>query len=72
MKITVKAKPRSKVNKVVQTSPGQYQVWTTEAPDKGRANQAIIELLAEHFQIAKSRIVLKSGAASRQKIFEIS
>lgn len=71
MKINVKVKPRSRINKVAETGPGQFQVWTTAAPDKGQANQAVIELLAEHLKIAKSRIVLKSGAASRHKLFEI-
>ncbi len=33
----------------------------------GRANQALIEFLAEHFRVPKSRVRITSGLKSRQK-----
>ena len=33
----------------------------------GKANQALIEFLAEHFHVAKSRVRIASGLKSRQK-----
>jgi len=35
--------------------------------EKGRANEAVLELLAEYFEIAKSRIEIQSGATSKIK-----
>jgi uncharacterized protein (TIGR00251 family) len=43
----------------------------TAPPDKGKANEALIELLAGHFGVAKSAIRLIKGQMSRQKLIEI-
>lgn len=43
----------------------------TAPRDKGKANEALIELLAEYFDLPKSAIRLVKGETSRQKILEI-
>jgi len=48
-----------------------YKVSVKEAPVAGKANEAIIEALAEYFDVAKSNITLISGQSSKQKVFEI-
>lgn len=35
--------------------------------EKGRANKAVIELLAEYFSVAKSQIEIVSGQTNRNK-----
>jgi len=45
------------------------RVSVTAAPDKGKANQAIVKLLSESLNVAKSSIELRSGATSREKRF---
>ena len=40
-------------------------------PENGKANRALIALLAGHLDIARGKIRLVSGAASRRKILEI-
>jgi len=42
-----------------------------ERPVEGRANEAIIKLLAGHFRISRSQVKLISGAVSKRKVFEI-
>ncbi|KKP88723.1 MAG: hypothetical protein UR93_C0009G0011 [Berkelbacteria bacterium GW2011_GWA2_35_9] len=71
MIITIFAKPNAKENIIEEISTTQYKISVTAPPVKGLANQKIIELLAEHFNIAKSQIILKSGFSSRIKKFEI-
>jgi uncharacterized protein YggU (UPF0235/DUF167 family) len=85
MKIIIKAKTRAKVTKVERvdqpvldlgeekgkTKLVTYKVAVKEAPINGKANEAIIEALAEYFDTAKSNINLISGQSSKQKIFEI-
>ena len=71
MKISVKAHPKAKKARRVTAGDESYEVWVNEAPDKGRANEAIVEAMSKHLQIAKSRFVIISGAASKNKIFEI-
>lgn len=48
-----------------------YKISVKEAPVAGKANEAIIEALAEYFDVAKSNITLISGQTSKQKVFEI-
>jgi len=48
-----------------------YLVKVKSLPVDNKANQEIIELLAEFFQVSKKEIELKKGVKSNNKIFEI-
>ena len=48
-----------------------YKVSVKEAPEHGRANDAIARLLAKYFKITLSDVHLVSGQTSKQKIFDI-
>lgn len=71
MKIFVRVKPNSKEEKVEKIDEHNYSVAVCEPPIKGRANKAIIEALASYFKISPSRIRIKVGHASKNKIIEI-
>ena len=71
MKISVKTHPKSKKVEVLQIDESHYEVWVREAPEKGKANQAVIEALSEHLGVARSKISVSSGHASRNKIVEV-
>lgn len=71
MKITVKAKPGAKEERLENLGDNSYGVRVKEKPAGGKANEAVRNLLAEHFGVSKSRVVLLKGASSRQKVFEI-
>ncbi|MCL6707364.1 DUF167 domain-containing protein [Pseudomonas sp. R2.Fl] len=43
----------------------------TAVPEKGKANKALIELLAKRLGVAKSTVSVISGDTSRQKILRI-
>ncbi|MVA72531.1 DUF167 domain-containing protein [Agrobacterium vitis] len=47
------------------------KVRVSDVPEKGRANKALIALLAKRLGIAKSAVSLISGDTSRQKILRI-
>jgi len=72
MTITVKAKPSARENKIQEIGENEYRISVTEPPVQGRANYAIIELLADHFNVSKSDVKLVSGFRSREKTFEIN
>jgi len=72
MKITVKANPDSYNDKVEKISETRFAVETREPPINGRANQAIIRLLADYFKIPAYKIRLIKGAREKSKIFEIN
>lgn len=47
------------------------RVSVTAPPEKGKANRALIALLAKRLGVAKSAIILVSGETSRQKLLEV-
>lgn len=71
MKIFIKAKPNAKTEKVEKISDTEFAVAIKEPPQGGRANEAIVRALADYFGVAKSRIRIKSGQASKNKIVEV-
>ena len=71
MKIFVKVKPNSKEERLEKMDENNYSVWVKEKPREGRANLAAIKILAEHFGVSKSNVILLKGRTSKQKIFEI-
>ena len=71
MQITVKVKTRAGKNQVQCIDCGHYVVFTTMVPEHGKANHAVIELLAEYLHIGKSRVRIVHGLRSSVKILEI-
>lgn len=48
------------------------RVAVTAAPDGGKANAAVVKLLAKAWGVAKSRISVASGAAARRKTLHVA
>ena len=72
MKISVKVKPQAKENKVKKIGLDDYVVWVKAKAIEGKANQAVIKILSEYFDIAKSKVVLIKGKRTRDKIFMVN
>lgn len=66
----VRVTPRARQNKVVENGD-VLRVYTTTVAENGRANDAVVELLSKHFDIAKSRIKIVRGQTSRDKVVAI-
>ena len=71
MKIQVKVKPGSKTEELSREGDS-FIVKVKEPPKEGRANQAVIKLLAEHFGVPQSQVRIISGFKSRNKIIEVA
>ena len=56
-------------NEVRGEQDGMLRVSVTQAPEKGKANKAIIELLSRLLGIKKSQIELIAGPTAPQKRF---
>ncbi len=67
----VKVKPNSKVQKIQEDADGSLIVHLKSPPVDGKANEELIKLLSENFDVPKSHIRIKSGLSSRQKLIEI-
>ena len=71
MRIKVVVVPRSSRNGIEELPDGSFKVWVRAVPEKGKANLAVIELLALNFRVPKTQIELISGHRDKHKIFEI-
>ena len=69
--LSVRAAPGARQNEIRGEYDGALKIAVTQAPEKGKANQALIALLAQVLQLRKSNIELLSGATSSQKRFLI-
>jgi uncharacterized protein (TIGR00251 family) len=67
----VRVQPKARANAVKGWHGAALRVSVTAAPDDGKANRAVIDLLAETFDVAPSSINLVRGAASRDKWFRL-
>ena len=72
MIITAKVKPGSKAGDKIELQPdGTYIIYLRARAHDGEANTALIKLLADHFDVPKTTIKIKSGHASRFKTIEL-
>ncbi len=71
MKIQVKVKPNSRTEGVTQEG-NSFAVKVKEPPKEGKANQAVIKLLAEYFGVPRSQVRILSSFKSRSKIVEVA
>ena len=67
----VRVQPKARANAVKGWHGTALRVSVTAAPEDGKANRAVIALLAETFDVAPSSINLVRGAASRDKWFRL-
>ncbi len=71
MKIFIKAKPMSYEEKVEKIDESHFLVCVTEPPQNGLANRGITRVLADYFKVSPSRVIIKKGFTSKNKIIEI-
>ena len=66
--IRIKVIPKSSKTELAGYLPdGTWKVKVAATPEKGRANRALLDFLAEHLGIAKSRLRIASGETSQLK-----
>lgn len=71
MIIRARIKPNS--NSLAIEKVGNELVVRVKAPAvDGKANEAAIKLIAQYYDIPKTKVKLTRGANSRQKVFEIT
>lgn len=70
--VTVTVKPGSRKGPLIEADDdGALTVYVREPAVDGKANKAVIALLAAHFGVPRSRVELASGATARVKRFRI-
>lgn len=70
--LPVQAQPKARKNAIVGTHDGRLKIAVTQPPEKGKANAALMKLLATSLKLRRSQIELISGVTSSKKMFRIT
>jgi hypothetical protein len=69
-RIKIKVVPNARKNKVFEEGE-RLKVYVTSPPTGGKANKAVIKLLADFFEVKRGDVKIIKGEKSREKIVEI-
>jgi uncharacterized protein (TIGR00251 family) len=70
LRIEVKVFPKSSRERLVEKS-GLIKAYVKAAPDKGKANKALVDLIAREYNVKKNRVTIISGQTGRNKVVEV-
>jgi hypothetical protein len=71
MRIEVKVFPRSSREELTEKD-GILKAYVKPAPDKGKANKALIGLVAKQYGVKKRHVSIVRGRTSRVKVLKIA
>ena len=66
-RLEITVHPRSKRNELSAAEDGKIRIYVTAAPERGKANEAAISLLADRLGVAKTYIRILRGHRTRTK-----
>jgi uncharacterized protein len=70
-RLEVRVKPNAKVSSFEEQPDGTWIARVKAPPVEGKANEALIALVAEHFGVRKAQVTIRIGASGRLKQLEI-
>jgi uncharacterized protein (TIGR00251 family) len=71
-RLRVRVSPGSTRAEIVGRHGDAWKLRVTAPPEHGRANEAVVRLLAETLSVPRAAVALVSGHARRDKIVELS
>lgn len=71
-RLRLRVRPGGKRNAIEGAHAGALKVSVTAPPEKGKANRAVVELLARCLDLPPSSVTIVSGTGSREKVVEFA
>ena len=71
MRINIKVHARSKRDSITALPDGSFKVDVKAPPVDGAANEAICELVANHFKVHKRDVEVVLGSTSNKEVIEV-
>ncbi len=71
VRLRVHVTPGAREEQIVGWHGGSLRVKVRARPQKGRANQAVLRLLARRLGVAPANLSIVHGAASRDKLVQV-
>ena len=68
--LKLKVKPGSRDESLTEQDDGTWLARVKAPPVDGKANAAVIALVAAHFGLRKAQVSIKSGASGRMKLVQ--
>lgn len=65
--LQVKVKPNARENRLTESKDGVWVASIKALPVDGKANEALIELVAAHFKVRRRQVSIAAGSTSRLK-----
>ena len=69
--LTVKVAPGARKDEITGWMGDALKLRVSAPPEKGRANRAVMALLARTLSASRDRIVIVAGAGSRRKLIRV-
>ena len=69
--LKVKVKPGSRREELTELPDGTWVAHVKAQPVDGKANAALIALVAAHFGVRRAQVSLRSGASGRLKLLQL-
>ncbi|MBN9119474.1 MAG: DUF167 domain-containing protein [Planctomycetes bacterium] len=66
--LPLRVQPKAKRNAVLGEQAGALKVSVTAPPEDGRANEAVLALLRDEYDLQRSQVELLSGQTNRNKV----
>lgn len=71
-RLEIAVKPSAKVSSLEEQADGTWIARVAAPPVDGKANAALIALVAKHFGLRKSQVTIRMGESSRRKLVELA
>ena len=69
--LKLKVKPGSREEDLSELEDGSWVARVKAQPIDGKANAALVALVAKHFGLRKAQVRIKSGASGRMKLVHL-
>ncbi len=69
---SVRVQPRAKRNAIAGVLGDALKLALTAPPVEGRANEAVVEFMAELLDVPRSSITIAAGQTSRNKLIRVA
>jgi len=72
MILNVKVIPNASQNEVVGFEGDVLKIKCTASPEKGKANTAVVAILAQHYKVPKNKVKILRGKTHSRKTIAIA
>ncbi len=71
-RLAIRVQPKSSRNEIVADGGGRLKIFVTAPPDRGKANDAALSLLAKRLRVPKSAVRILRGHRTRSKVIVVA